>query len=131
MDRPTLEVADIFRRDGDVSCEEAGPSLSTAQRRVMTAIETCRTAALGGHVEQCDTGGERRRISGPGGRGQRIRQDELVLGMMDREYGARCRPNHDDGQQDASPDEEHMKPLEMLYLVSWYSSSTRPRHGEP
>jgi radical SAM protein with 4Fe4S-binding SPASM domain len=28
--------------------------LSTAQRRVMTAIEICRTAALGGHVEQCD-----------------------------------------------------------------------------
>lgn len=55
MDRPTLEVADIFRRYGDGYREAAGPSLSTAQRRVMTAIATCRTAALGGHVEQCDT----------------------------------------------------------------------------
>ncbi len=60
MDRPTLEVADIFRRYGDAYRDEAGPSLSTAQRRVMTAIETCRTAALGGHVEQCDTCGHQR-----------------------------------------------------------------------
>ena len=35
-------------------------SLSTAQRRVMTAIERCRTAALGGHVEQCDACGHQR-----------------------------------------------------------------------
>ena len=55
MDRPTLEVADIFRRYGDVYRQQAGGSLSTAQRRVMTAIELCRTAALGGHLEQCDT----------------------------------------------------------------------------
>ena len=60
MDRPTLEVADIFRRYGAVSREEASPSLSTAQRRVMAAIETCRPAALGGHVEQCDTCGQQR-----------------------------------------------------------------------
>ena len=52
MDRPTLEVADIFRRYGDHY--RAGAALSTAQRRVMTAIETCRTTRLGGHVEQCD-----------------------------------------------------------------------------
>ena len=56
MDRPTLEVADIFRRYGDAYRDTAGPSLTTAQRRVMTAIEQCRTAALGGHVEQCDPG---------------------------------------------------------------------------
>ena len=60
MDRPTLEVADIFRRYGDAYREEAGLSLSTAQRRVMTAIETCRTAVLGGHLEQCDTCGQQR-----------------------------------------------------------------------
>ena len=60
MDRPTLEVADIFRRYGAAYREEAGLSLSTAQRRVMTAIETCRTAVLGGHVEQCDTFGQER-----------------------------------------------------------------------
>ena len=54
MERPTLEVADIFRRYGDAYRHEHEASLSTAQRRVMTAIEDCRTAALGGHVEQCD-----------------------------------------------------------------------------
>lgn len=60
MGRPTLEVADIFRRYGATYRAAAGPSLSTAHRRVMTAIETCRTAALGGHVEQCDRCGHRR-----------------------------------------------------------------------
>jgi hypothetical protein len=54
VDRPTLEVADIFRRYGDAYRRQVGGSVSTAQRRVMTAIETCRTAVLGGHVEQCD-----------------------------------------------------------------------------
>jgi Transposase zinc-binding domain len=54
MARCGLEVADIFRRYGEAFREHLGASLSTAQRRVMSAIETCRTAALGGHVEQCD-----------------------------------------------------------------------------
>lgn len=60
MDRPTLEVADIFRRYGEAYRQQVDGSLSTAQRRVMTAIETCRTAALGGHVEQCDACGHQR-----------------------------------------------------------------------
>ncbi len=60
MDRPTLEVADVFRRHGDTYRDDAGPSLSLAQRRVMTAIAQCRTAALGGHVEQCDHCGHTR-----------------------------------------------------------------------
>jgi hypothetical protein len=60
VDRPTLEVADVFRRYGDTYRDEAGASLATAQRRVMTAIERCRTAALGAHVEQCDTCGHTR-----------------------------------------------------------------------
>jgi hypothetical protein len=60
VDRPTLEVADIFRRYGDAFRHQAAGSLSTAQRRVMTAIETCRTAVLGGHVEQCDACGHQR-----------------------------------------------------------------------
>ena len=54
MDRPKLEVADIFRRYGEAYREKHGASMSTAQRRVMTAIEVCRTAALGGQIEQCD-----------------------------------------------------------------------------
>ena len=54
MDRPKLEVAEVFRRYGAAYRENFGACLSTAQRRVMTAIEVCRTAALGGHVEECD-----------------------------------------------------------------------------
>jgi hypothetical protein len=54
MDRPKLEVADIFRRYGAAYRQQHGVSMSSAQRRVMTAIEVCRTAALGGHLERCD-----------------------------------------------------------------------------
>ena len=54
MSRPKLEVADIFRRHGAVWRAANEGHLSLGQRRVMTAIEICRTAALGGHVERCD-----------------------------------------------------------------------------
>jgi hypothetical protein len=54
------EVADVFRRYGEAYRQQRGASLSTAQRRAMTAIELCRTAALGGHVEQCDSCGHQR-----------------------------------------------------------------------
>jgi hypothetical protein len=60
MDRPKLEVADIFRRYGEAYREKHGASMSTAQRCVMTAIEVCRTAALGGQIEQCDQCGHQR-----------------------------------------------------------------------
>jgi hypothetical protein len=56
--RPPLEVADIFRQYGyDFRLTH---SLSPEQRRVMRAIERCRTASLGGHVEQCDACGHQR-----------------------------------------------------------------------
>ena len=51
MPRPTLEVADIFRQHGP-AYRQAHP-LAVEQLRVMRAIEICRTAALGGHVEKC------------------------------------------------------------------------------
>jgi Putative transposase/Transposase zinc-binding domain len=54
MDRPRLEVADVFRRYGKAYREQHGASMSTGQRRVMNAIEVCRTAVLGGHLERCD-----------------------------------------------------------------------------
>ncbi len=60
MDPATPTVADVFRRYGDIYRAQAGAGLSTAQRRVMTAIARCRTAALGGHVEQCDHCGHTR-----------------------------------------------------------------------
>ena len=56
--RPVLEVADIFRRHGEAFRAAQGDLLPGAQRRVMAAIEACRTAALGGHVERCDRCGE-------------------------------------------------------------------------
>jgi len=56
--RPPLEVADIFRQHGN-DFRLTHP-LSPEQRRVMRAIERCRTAALGGHVERCDTCGHQR-----------------------------------------------------------------------
>jgi hypothetical protein len=60
MDRPKLEVADIFRRYGAAYRERHANSMSVAQRRVMSAIEQCRTAALGGHLERCDACGHER-----------------------------------------------------------------------
>jgi len=55
-----LEVADIFRQAGPLYREHHATALSRGQRCVMSAIERCRTAALGGHVEQCDTCGHQR-----------------------------------------------------------------------
>jgi hypothetical protein len=55
-----LEVADIFRRCGAQYRQNHADGLSRAQRRAMSAIELCRTAALGGHVEQCDACGHQR-----------------------------------------------------------------------
>ena len=60
MTRPTLEVADVFHRYGDAFRRRFSTSLTTAQRRAMSAIEHCRTAALGGQIEQCDHCGHRR-----------------------------------------------------------------------
>jgi hypothetical protein len=55
MTSGAAEVADVFRRYGEVYRQQHGASLATAQRRAMSAIELCRTSALGGHVERCDT----------------------------------------------------------------------------
>jgi len=49
--RPALELADVFRRHGPAY--RLRHSLPRAHLRVMRAIESCRTAALGGHLEQC------------------------------------------------------------------------------
>ncbi len=53
MGRPALEVADIFRAHGPVWRERQQGHLSLAQLKVMSAIEQCRSAALGGHVLHC------------------------------------------------------------------------------
>jgi hypothetical protein len=50
---PALEVADIFRRHGEAYRQAHADHLGRTERRVMGAIEACRTARLGGHVERC------------------------------------------------------------------------------
>jgi hypothetical protein len=54
MPRPSLEVADILRAHGQAFRLAHAGALSLGQLKVMSAIEACRTAALGGHVARCD-----------------------------------------------------------------------------
>jgi len=51
--RTSLEVADVFRRHGAAYRQAHDGHIGRVEHRVMGAIEACRTAALGGHVEQC------------------------------------------------------------------------------
>jgi Putative transposase/Transposase zinc-binding domain len=54
MARPALEVADIFRDHGAAWRDANAGHVSLGQLQVMSAIERCRTAALGGHVAACE-----------------------------------------------------------------------------
>jgi Transposase zinc-binding domain/Putative transposase len=54
MARPPLEVADVFRAHGPAWRTTNAGHVGLDQLKVMSAIETCRTAALGGHVERCE-----------------------------------------------------------------------------
>ena len=58
--RASLEVADIFHAAGPAYRAAHAGHLSLHQLKVMSAIEHCRTAALGGHVEACEDCGHRR-----------------------------------------------------------------------
>ena len=53
MPRPSLELADIFRVHGPAWRRANAGHVSLAQLKVMSAIEACRTEALGGHVAGC------------------------------------------------------------------------------
>ncbi|NMG77659.1 IS91 family transposase [Aromatoleum diolicum] len=57
MGRPALEVADIFRTHGPAWRARQSGHLSPGQLKVMSAIEQCRTAALGGHALRCNACG--------------------------------------------------------------------------
>ena len=54
MPRPALEVADIFRDHGAAWRRTNARHVSLDQLKVMSAIERCRTVALGGHVARCE-----------------------------------------------------------------------------
>ena len=56
--RAALEVGDIVRAHGAAYLEEHGGQLSDGQRRALHELAVCRTAALGGHTEQCAVCGE-------------------------------------------------------------------------
>lgn len=58
MKRQQCELADVFRRFGPSFLEQYGKSLSWQQQNVITAVEACRTAKLGGHQEQCSSCGQ-------------------------------------------------------------------------
>jgi Putative transposase/Transposase zinc-binding domain len=60
MTRHRLEVADVFRDHGDAFLDRYGDMLSPEQRRALRDIAACRTAALGGHVEECTECGHQR-----------------------------------------------------------------------
>jgi hypothetical protein len=51
--RPKLEVTDIVRRHGPDCIQAHDGKIGRVERRVMPAIELCRTSELGGHVEGC------------------------------------------------------------------------------
>jgi len=54
VSRPRLEVADVFHRHGAAWRKANAGHVSLDQLKVMSAIEQCRSAALGGHVERCE-----------------------------------------------------------------------------
>ena len=60
MSRPRLEVADVFHRHGADWRQANAGHVSLDQLKVMSAIEQCRSAALGGHVERCEECGHSR-----------------------------------------------------------------------
>jgi hypothetical protein len=59
MNRPPLEVADIVRAAGQAFIERSARWLTGRQRKVLRHVESCRTAALGGHLDQCSRCGYR------------------------------------------------------------------------
>ncbi len=63
MPRPSLEVADLVRAAGERFVEKSRAWLSGQHLKVLSAIERCRTAALGGHRDECTDCGHRPPIS--------------------------------------------------------------------
>ena len=59
MSRPPLEVADLVRLAGPTLLQRSGRWLSGQHLKVLAAIQRCRTAALGGHLDECSRCGRR------------------------------------------------------------------------
>jgi len=63
MSRPTVEVADILRAQGDRFLDRYEKSFDFQQLKAFRAIQRCRTAALGGHIDSCPRCGYQATIS--------------------------------------------------------------------
>jgi len=59
MDRPLLEVADVIRAAGDSFADRHRAWLRWPHIKTLNAIQRCRTAALGGHIDECSGCGHR------------------------------------------------------------------------
>src|ERR1700745_2645348 len=59
MERPPLEVADLVRAAGDAVIERSRKWITWKHVKVLLAIARCRTAALGGHLDECTRCGHR------------------------------------------------------------------------
>src|SRR5512140_2112941 len=59
MGRPPLEVADLIRAAGPRFIERSRKWLTGQHLKVLQAIQRCRTAALGGHIDECSRCGQR------------------------------------------------------------------------
>src|SRR6266536_1897827 len=59
MDRPPLEVADLIRAAGNASIERSRKWITWKHVKVLLAIARCRTAMLGGHLDECTRCGHR------------------------------------------------------------------------
>jgi hypothetical protein len=53
MSRPLLEVADVIRAAGPAFLQRARMTFDRQRMKVLNAIQRCRTAALGGHIDAC------------------------------------------------------------------------------
>jgi Transposase zinc-binding domain len=63
MSRPTVEVADILRAQGNRFLDKYEKSFDFQQLKALRAIPRCRTAALGGHIDACPRCGYQAAIS--------------------------------------------------------------------
>ena len=63
MNRPSLEVADLVRAAGRTFIERSRKWITRQHLKVLRAIARCRTAALGGHLDECTDCGYRPAIS--------------------------------------------------------------------
>src|SRR6201997_1569037 len=87
MDRPPLEVADLVRAAGDAFIERSRKWITWKHVKVLLAIARCRTAALGGHLDECTRCGHRA-ISYNSCRNRHC--PKCQAGARDRWLAARC-----------------------------------------